>query len=86
PTPNPYVVEHEDLIASIRGDGPRLNEGRRVAESTMTAIMSRMSAYTGQDVTWDQAMNSTLDLTPKTYAFGNIETPPVPQPGKDQVT
>ena len=52
----------------------------------MTAIMSRMSAYTGQDVTWDQAMNSTLDLTPKTYAFGNIETPPVPQPGKDQVT
>jgi len=85
PTPNPYVVEHEDLIASIRGDGPHLNEGRRVAESTMTAIMSRMSAYTGQDVTWEQAMTSTLDLTPKTYAFGNIETPPVPQPGKDQV-
>ena len=85
PTPNPYVEEHRNLITSIRGDGPRLNEGKRVAESTMTAIMSRMSAYTGQDVTWEQAMNSTLDLTPESYAFGDIETPPVPQPGKDQL-
>ena len=83
PTPNPYVEEHRNLCASIRGNGPRLNEGRRVAESTLTAIMGRMSAYTGQDVTWEQAMNSQLDLTPPSYAFGAIDTPPVPRPGTD---
>ena len=83
PTPNPYVEEHRNLCASIRGDGPRRNEGRRVAESTLTAIMGRMSAYTGQDVTWEQAMNSQLDLTPPSYAFGAIDTPPVPRPGTD---
>tara|TARA_Y100000589_G_scaffold209624_2_gene197718 strand:+ start:33119 stop:34411 length:1293 start_codon:yes stop_codon:yes gene_type:complete len=83
PTPNPYVEEHRNLAASIRGEGPRLNEGRRVAESTLTAIMGRMSAYTGQDVTWEQAMNSKLDLTPPSYEFGAIDTPPVPRPGTD---
>ncbi len=45
--PNPYVQEHADLIKSIR-DGKPLNEGRRVAESTLTAIMGRMSAYTAR--------------------------------------
>ncbi len=53
--PNPYVQEHRDLIASTSG-GPRLNEARAVAESTLTAIMGRMSAYTGQKVTWEQAI------------------------------
>ena len=41
-----YVQEHTDLIASIR-DGKPLNELKQVAESTLTAIMGRMSAYTG---------------------------------------
>jgi predicted dehydrogenase len=64
PNPNPYVQEHADLIASIRAGEP-LNEGRRVAESTMAAIMGRMSAYTGRALKWDWAMKaSKLDLTP----------------------
>ncbi|MDG2054018.1 MAG: Gfo/Idh/MocA family oxidoreductase [Phycisphaerales bacterium] len=79
---NPYVQEHRDLIASIRGQGPYLNEGQRVAESTLTAIMGRMSAYTGKEVSWDQAMNSQLDLSPKAYEFGDIEVPPVAIPGR----
>ena len=37
-------------------------ELKTVAESTLTAIMGRMSAYTGQAITWDQALNSQLDL------------------------
>jgi predicted dehydrogenase len=62
--PNPYEEEHADLIASIRNGQP-LNEGRQVAESTLTAIMGRMSAYTGQAVSWEFARNeSQLDLTP----------------------
>jgi myo-inositol 2-dehydrogenase/D-chiro-inositol 1-dehydrogenase len=79
---NPYALEHVSLLASVRGDAPYLNEGVRVAESTLTAIMGRMSAYTGKAVTWEQAMNSTLDVMPKNPALGAIETPEVAVPGK----
>lgn len=80
--PNPYVQEHVDLIASIRGDIARLNEAKRIAESTLTAIMGRMSAYTGKEVTWEQAMSSTLDLSPSAYEFGDLPVRAVPTPGR----
>jgi predicted dehydrogenase len=79
--PNPYVLEHRDLIASIRAGQP-LNEGRRIAESTLTAIMGRMAAYTGQEITWDMAMNSKESLLPEKLEFGPLPTPPVAMPGK----
>jgi predicted dehydrogenase len=79
---NPYEQEHIDLVASIRAGKP-LNEGRRIAESTLTAIMGRMSAYTGKVVTWDFAMNSKLDLMPKDLQFGPLATPPIAVPGHD---
>jgi predicted dehydrogenase len=79
---NPYVQEHADLIAGIRS-GEALNEGRRVAESTMCAIMGRMSAYTGRAISWDWAMNnSRLDLTPSKYDFGPSAVDPVAVPGQ----
>ncbi len=78
---NPYVQEHVDLVASI-GGGEHLNEARRIAESTLCAIMGRMSAYTGKAITWEEAMNSKLDLTPDAYKFGDMEIPPVAVPGK----
>jgi hypothetical protein len=78
---NPYVQEHTDLISSIR-EGRPLNEGRQIAESTLTAIMGRMSAYTGKQVTWEQAMNSQLDLMPKKLEFGPLPVEPVAMPGK----
>jgi len=80
--PNPYVVEHKDLIASITDQGPHLNEAKRVAESTMTAIMGRMSAYTGKKIAWDDAMKSQLDLSPPVYEFGSLPTQDVAVPGK----
>jgi predicted dehydrogenase len=81
PTPNPYVTEHTDLIKSIR-EGKPLNEGRNVAESTMTAIMGRMSAYTGRALKWDWVMNaSKLDLSPAKYEFGDLPVEPVAMPG-----
>jgi predicted chitinase len=80
--PSPYVQEHADLIASIRKGEP-LNEGKRVAESTLTAIMGRMSAYTGRALKWDWAMNSSkLDLTPSPYQMG---ADPVAIPGKTKL-
>ena len=76
-----YVYEHRDLIQSIR-DGNPLNEGRRIAESCLTAIMARMAAYTGQSVSFRWAMNaSKLDLTPEKVHLGPIKINPVPQPG-----
>ncbi len=78
---NPYVVEHADLIASIRAGKP-LNEGRRIAESTLCAIMGRMSAYTGRALSWDWAMKaSKLDLFPAKLELGPNPVDPVAVPG-----
>lgn len=81
---NPYVQEHTDLIASIRAGSP-LNEGRQVAESTLTAIMAREAAYTGQAVTWDEMLAAPQVLTPPEVAFGTLAVPPVPVPGVTKV-
>lgn len=78
---NPYVQEHADLIESIRSGKP-LNEGRQVAESTLTAILGRLSAYTGLEVSWEQALNSKLNLVPKKMEFGSLPVEPVAVPGK----
>lgn len=79
---NPYEQEHADLITSITGEGHYLNEANRVAESTLTAIMGRMSTYTGKSITWDQAINSKLDLTPDAYSFSDLPVRPVAIPGQ----
>jgi predicted dehydrogenase len=81
-SPNPYVQEHADLIASIKAGKP-LNEGRQVAESTLTAIMGRMSAYTGRALSWDWVMNaSKLDLTPPHMDLRDLPPLEVAVPGK----
>ncbi len=77
---NPYVQEHANLIASIRAGEP-LNEGRRVAESTLSAILGREAAYTGQELTWDEVMNAELSLVPSALEMGSMPFPPVAAPG-----
>jgi len=85
PDPDHYVQEMADLIQSIR-DGVPINEGKNVAESTMNAIMGRMSAYTGRALKWDWAMNaSKLDLTPPKYDWIDLPVEPVATPGKTQL-
>lgn len=79
--PNPYMVEHADLINAMTS-GNHLNEGKRVAESTLTAIMGRMSAYSGQEITFDQAMKSDLDLAPPAYEFGSVPIRSTAVPGR----
>jgi predicted dehydrogenase len=77
----PYEQEHIDLIDSITAGQP-LNEAAQVAESTLTAIMGRMSAYTGKSVTWEQALNSKLDLAPPRYEMGALPVAEVAVPGR----
>jgi len=79
---NGQVQEHIDMVKSILGDGPYINHGMAVAESTMTCIMARESAYSGQEVTWEMIMNSQQDLMPKEFGYDvKMEAPPLPVPG-----
>ena len=61
-----YQTEHDELFASIRSGKP-INNGDYMAKSTLLAIMGRMAAYTGQEITWEMAMNSREDLSPSRY-------------------
>jgi predicted dehydrogenase len=84
-TMNPYVAEHVAMVKSIRGDGPYINHGMAVAESTLTCIMARESAYSGREITWEMIMNSQLDLQPKTFDYdAKFPVPPLPVPGEYQ--
>lgn len=79
---DPYMQEHIAMIDSIRGDGPRINQAMEVAESTMTCIMGRESAYSGREITWNEIMMSQLDLFPKDLSpNAKIPVPPLPVPG-----
>ena len=74
-TPNGLVDEHIALIKSIRS-GALVNDARRVAESTLTAILGRTSAYTGREISYAWLLNtSKQNLTPETYSL--TATPPV---------
>jgi predicted dehydrogenase len=59
-----YQQEHDELFASIRSGKP-FNQGVEMANSTMLAIMGRMAAYTGQVITWEEAMQSEVVLGPQ---------------------
>jgi hypothetical protein len=52
-----------------------------MARSTLLAIMARMAAYTGQEVTWEQALSSELDLRPPAYEWTELAVRPVARPG-----
>jgi predicted dehydrogenase len=79
---DPYVQEHTDLIESVRSSKP-LNELKQVAESTLTAIMGRMSAYSGKEVSWDQALNTKESLMPENLTWEmSLAEPHVAVPGK----
>src|SRR4051794_17948067 len=71
-----YQAEHDALFAGIR-DGRPLNNGEYMSRSTLLAIMGRMAAYTGQQVTWEMALNSKEDLSPPRYDW---DAPPPPSP------
>ncbi|MEX0360932.1 MAG: Gfo/Idh/MocA family protein [Allomuricauda sp.] len=86
--PNPYQVEHDKLFASIRNKEV-IADAENGAKSTLTAIMGRMATYSGQTITWEQALNSDLSLVPEnpTWDSNPPTVPdaegryPIPMPG-----
>jgi myo-inositol 2-dehydrogenase/D-chiro-inositol 1-dehydrogenase len=64
PTNNMYETQHQELFASIRKGKP-MNDGVKMANSSLLGVMARMAAYTGQTITWEEAFNSNETLGPK---------------------
>ncbi len=89
---NPYQTEHDVLVKHIIENKP-INNAHYTAEATLTAIMGRMATYSGQEVTWEQALNSDLDTMPKVLAWNADPGPkmgadglyPAPIPGVTKV-
>ena len=68
---SPYVQEHIDLVTAIRTNKPYV-EAEQTAVCTLAAIMGRISAYTGKEVTWEEMMNSNFHLGPAEYKMGPV--------------
>jgi predicted dehydrogenase len=83
---DPYQLEHVALLNSIRAGQP-INDLKRVAESTLTAILGRMACYTGQAVTWEHALNSQTSLVPERLQWDmKLPVPPVAVPGQTRIS
>ena len=63
-----HQIEQDAFLEALRA-GEVINNGQYMAWSTMMAIMSRMSAYTGRSLTWEEAINSKDDLSPSGYTW-----------------
>ena len=69
---SPYDQEHIDLVTAIRTNKPYV-EAEATAIATLAAIMGRISAYTGKEVTWEEVMSLDQHLVPKEYKLGPVE-------------
>ncbi|MBT32869.1 MAG: dehydrogenase [Thalassobius sp.] len=67
--PNPYQQEHDELFAAIAAGEYKFADAENGAKSTMTSLLGRMATYSGQEITWDDAMKSDLSLMPATFAW-----------------
>lgn len=80
-----YQTEHDELFATIRA-GKVVNDGDWMAKSTLAAIMGRMAAYTGAEVTWEQALNSQERLVPENLTWDmKLPIAPMAVPGKTKL-
>ncbi len=76
-----HQQEQNELFASLRAGRP-INDGTFMCRSTMLAILGRMASYTGQQITWEQAMDSNDDFTLAHYDWDvKLEVPSIAVPG-----
>jgi predicted dehydrogenase len=75
---NMYDVEHQELFDAIRA-GKTINNGAYTCLSSMLAILGQMTCYTGQEITWEQAMKSELSFALPRYGW-DVEPPVKPGP------
>jgi predicted dehydrogenase len=76
-----YQREHDVLFAAIRNNQP-VNDGKQMTTSTLVALMGRAAAYTGQQLTWEELLNSQEKLFPEHLDWnGSLEVRPRAVPG-----
>jgi hypothetical protein len=68
--------EHFALVEAIRNEKP-YNEGHYGATSSMTAVLGRMATYSGQEITWKDAVEKGKALSPGIENYTFQTTPPV---------
>ncbi len=66
---NPYQKEHDLLFDAIVKGEYKFADAENAAKSTMTSILGRFATYSGKVVTWDEAINSGIDLRPDRLAW-----------------
>jgi len=74
-----HAFEHFPFFDAILNDKP-YNEAEYGAKSSLTSIMGRMATYSGKEISWEDALNSKIDLLPEKLAF---DAPPKVLPGPD---
>lgn len=80
-----YQNEHNELFASIRSGKP-INDGTWMAQSTLMGLMGRMAAYTGQEVSWEQALNSQERIVPEAMDWKmKLDIPTMAMPGVTRI-
>ena len=76
-----HQLEHDAMYAALRR-GDIINNGEYMAKSTLMGILGRQAAYTGKELTWEQALNSQERLVPEKLDWGmKLPEPPVAVPG-----
>jgi predicted dehydrogenase len=69
-----YQREHDLLLDAIRQNKP-YNETHRCAMATMTGILGRMAAESGQEISWDEALRSDRQLAPGLETIASLDHP-----------
>ncbi|MEN6323209.1 MAG: Gfo/Idh/MocA family oxidoreductase [Proteiniphilum sp.] len=82
---DPYTLEHVNLINCVRKNTP-IEQATETTISNMAAIMGRESAYTGQEVTWDEMTAASQNYTPVDLNMGKMDMTgfTVPIPGSEK--
>jgi len=71
--PGPYFNQHSTLYNGVRNGGSDyVNNLPYTAKATMAAILGRMAAYSGQKVTWDEALNAEESFTLDDYSWDAV--------------
>jgi predicted dehydrogenase len=73
---DPYANEWNDLVNAIRDDKP-YNEVKRGVEASVVTSMGRMAAHTGQEITYEEMLNSDHEFAPGADKFTMDSKPPV---------
>jgi hypothetical protein len=67
-----YLIEHQELYKSIRGEIDTINNGDYMAKATMMGILGREACYSGARMTWDEAFNSDKSYAPSDYTENGV--------------